>query len=89
MDDGSKTRIDPRSGKEEALDLAMCNREAVSMRPQFYVGDCVGSDHLPLHCDLTFDEPQPKNPILFCNVSQMDCTCFKELINGKVSSLTV
>ena len=85
MNDGSKTRIDPRSGKEEALDLIVCNQKAMSMKPEFYAGDCIGSDHLPLHCNLRFNEPQPKNPILFRNVSQMDCTRFKELIHARVS----
>ena len=40
-------------------------------------------------CELTFGNPQPDNPIFYRNVSQMDCTQFKELINNKVSSLPV
>ena len=87
MNDGSKTRIDPRNGREEVLDLIIGNTASTSMKPEFFVGDDVGSDHLPLHCELTFGNPQPNNPIFYRNVSQMDCTRFKELINDKVSSL--
>ena len=56
LNDGSKTRIDPRSGKEEVLDIMVRSSSTLRMRPEFHVGDCVGSDHLPMHCTLTFDE---------------------------------
>ena len=87
LNDGSKTRIDPRNGNEEVLDLIIGNSAATRMKPEFFVGDDVGSDHLPLHCDLTFGNPKPDNPVFYRNVSQMDNTRFKELINEKVSLL--
>ena len=84
LNDGSKTRIDPRSGKEEVLDIMVCSPGTLSMRPEFHVGDCVGSDHLPMHCTLTFDEHHPKNPTFIRRVSQMDVTCFKENLDNRV-----
>ena len=32
LNDGSKTRIDPRSGKEEALDLILCSPRTLNMQ---------------------------------------------------------
>merc|ERR1712096_137285 len=87
LNDGSKTRIDPRSGKEEVLDLMLCTPNTLSMAPDFFVGDCLGSDHLPMHCTLTFDEHRPKDPIFTRKVSQMDVTCFKDNLNARVGTL--
>ena len=87
LNDGSKTRIDPRTGKEEVLDFVICNGAVLNMRPEFYVGSCVGSDHLPLHCNIVFDTPNPGQPILFRNVSQMDCTRYKEHITSDINQM--
>ena len=35
LNDGSKTRIDPRSGKEEVLDLVICTPNMLNVRPSF------------------------------------------------------
>ena len=77
LNDGSKTRMDPRNGKEEALDIIVCTPDVLGMGPGFFVGDCVGSDHFPMHCYLKFDEHHPKIPIFYRKVSQMDDTRFK------------
>ena len=87
MNDGSKTRIDPRNGKEEVLDLVVCTPRTLNMKPEFYVGDCIGSDHLPMHCTFTFDGRQLNDPIFRRKVSQIDCARFKELIHSRVSTL--
>ena len=54
LNDGSKTRCDPVSGKEEALDIVISNIGIVSMFRNFWVGDDVGSDHYPIHTLLQF-----------------------------------
>ena len=87
LNDGSKTRIDPRSGKEEVLDLMVCTPDSLNMKPEFFIGDCVGSDHLPMHCIFTFGEPHSKNPIYTRKVSQMDSTRFKEILDSNIGLL--
>ena len=87
MNDGSKSRIDPRNGREEVLDLIVCTPDALGMGPDFFVGNCVGSDHLPIHCNLRFDEHHPKIPIYYRKVSQIDDTRFKEIIESKMEHL--
>ena len=58
LNDGSKTRCDPVSGKEEALDIIISNRDAVSIFRNFWVGDDTGSDHYPIHTILQFKNNQ-------------------------------
>ena len=87
LNDGSKTRMDPRTGKEEVLDLVLCHPDVLRMNPHFSVGDCIGSDHLPLHCTLAYGEHHSEDPIFFRNVSQIDNARFKQLVNEKVRTL--
>ena len=87
LNDGSKTRIDPRSGKEEVLDLVACTPGIIDMEPVFYVGDCLGSDHLPMHVSFSFGEPHSKDPIYTRKVSQIDSTCFNKIITNKINTL--
>ena len=81
MNDGSKTRIDPKSGKEEVLDIMVCQADVLKLKPQFSIGNCLGSDYLPLLCTLSWGEHHSKDPIFYRNVSQIDETRFKELVN--------
>ena len=87
LNDGSKTRIDPRSGKEEVLDVVLCQPDLLKLKPRFYVGNCIGSDHLPVHCTLGSGSRLSKSPTFFRNVSQIDRTRFRELVNEQVKSL--
>ena len=48
LNDGSMTRCDPIHGTEQALDIVVCNRKALSYFEYFYVGHDVGSDHFPI-----------------------------------------
>ena len=61
LNDMSKTRCDPISGKEETLDLIICNYDALSIFRGFWVGPSVGSDHYPIHSRQQF-RPQPVSP---------------------------
>ena len=60
LNDGSKTRCDPVTGNEEALDLAISNYGPLTMFRDFWVGDDVGSDHYPLHTLIQFGQ-KPTN----------------------------
>ena len=79
--------MDPISGKEEVLDLVVCSPIVLGWNPEFMVGDCIGSDHLPLHCSIQYDSPHSENPIFYRKVSQIDCTRFKEIIESRVNHL--
>ena len=61
LNDSSKTRCDPLTGKEETLDLFICNFDTLSIYGGFWVGPSVGSDHYPIHSRLQF-RPKPENP---------------------------
>ena len=87
LNDGSKTRYDPRNGKEEVLDIIACSRDVLRYGPEFEVLEEVGSDHYPIITTMVFDRHQPKNPIFSRKVSQIDETRFKEIINEKIMSL--
>ena len=65
----------------------MCTPDLLNMQLGFSVSECVGSDHLPLHCHLTFGQQQPNNPIFTRKVSQIDHTRFKKLIDDRVTLL--
>ena len=60
LNDGSKTRCDPVSGNEEALDLVIANYDALALFQNFWVGDDIGSDHFPIHTLIQF-APKPSN----------------------------
>jgi hypothetical protein len=62
LNDGSNTRYDPRNGKEEVLDLILCNFETLSIFQDFWVGDEIGSDHYPLQAKLQFKEKPSMEP---------------------------
>ena len=63
LNDGSKTRCDPVSGKEEVLDLCLSNYDSLSIFKDFWVGDEIGSDHYPLHVKTQFrDKPLSAPP---------------------------
>ena len=87
LNDGSKTRSDPRSGKEEVLDLVMCSNSLLKYKPEFCVDEDIGSDHYPILTTFVFDHHQPKNPIFYRKVSQIDEARFKGIIDAKIKTL--
>ena len=58
LNNGQKTRVDPISGKEEVLDLAICNGPAIHYFKSFEMGEEIGSDHYPMHVTLQFGTPK-------------------------------
>ena len=74
LNDGSKTRCDPVSGKEEALDIAIANFGALSMFRNFWIGDDVGSDHYPVHVLFQFNTKPHETNI---QEQRMECTNWK------------
>ena len=48
LNNGDKTRYDPVSGKEQVLDLILCNSEMVNDFLKWTVDEDIGSDHYPI-----------------------------------------
>ena len=87
LNDGSKTRYDPASGKEEVLDVVVCTPGSLDLFREFYVGeDDVGSDHYPLHADFVFGHPS-NSPIFYRAHSQTDWTRFEQSVAAKLDQL--
>lgn len=90
LNDGTPTRTNPINGSEEVLDVAICNRTALSIFSDFHVGDDLGSDHNALHITLGFSQvknPPPKsyrNPNR-CNWSEY-CQFFQSYTLGPIES---
>ena len=83
LNDGSQTRCDPYSGKEEALDLIISNFAAMSFYKEFWVGEEIGSDHYPLHSVFQFgvkksDFQQPQKR----HIEKTDWKAFKDYISA-------
>ena len=62
LNDESKTRCDPYSGKEESLDLFVGNAQSAQLLKEFRVGFDVGSDHFPVHALLQFGSGVHNSP---------------------------
>ena len=86
LNDGAKTRTDPRTGIEEVLDIAVCTQNILDLMPEFFVGECVGSDHFPLHISLATGSHDNDNPVYTRKVSQLNVARFKEIIDQRISS---
>ena len=80
FNDLSKTRCDPSTGKEEALDLIIGNCESSTIFHEFWVGFDVGSDHYPLHLTLQFDSPR-KREFTVRKEQKLNVPKFKNMLN--------
>ena len=87
LNDGSKTRCDPITGREEVLDIIMCSPNMTNYNPSFFVGDDVGSDHYPIHIGLSFGYHRSKNPIYYRNPAQTEWPLFRDLVNQEICNL--
>ena len=81
FNNGSKTRCDPSSGKEESLDIVIGNIEAATIFSQFWVGPDVGSDHFPVHSILQFGTQQPSQPTKIRRIGNLNKTKFKKKLD--------
>ena len=88
LNDDSKTRCDPVSGKEESLDVIIGNCDAASLFANFWVGPDVGSDHYPVHASLQFKAETPEIPIKIRKIQKLNHTKWKSCFNS-FSSLPV
>ena len=84
--DGSNTRCDPFSGKEEVLDLIIHNFDACSLLSKFWVGECIGSDHYPLHASYQFRQESPFIPSKKRRIEKTDWKLFETSLNAFASS---
>ena len=57
LNNGEKTRCDPRNGQEQVLDIAVSNLETMKYFHSFEIGADVGSDHYPLKITLSLSTP--------------------------------
>ena len=66
--------------------MIVCTSDVLGMGPDFHVGNCVGSDHLPIHCNMRFDEHHPNKGN---KIQGYYCAARKEPIglSGKHSSM--
>ena len=87
LNDGSKTRCHPVTGKEETLDLIMSSPQMFKMGLNFSVGEDIGSDHYPLHLNIVFDRHRPEAATYYRNESQTDWPLFKEMVANGVHEL--
>ena len=86
--DGSPTRCDPFSGKDEVLDLVMHNFGAANLFQNFAVGECIGSDHYPIHAVYQF---KPKGPLVAAKerrIEKNDWSVFTSELESFVSRFT-
>ena len=84
--DGSKTRCDPWSGREEVLDLIIHNFDACSLFQKFWVGDCIGSDHYPIHASYHFKPESAFIPSRVRRVENTNWETFEASLNQFASS---
>lgn len=86
LNDSSKTRCDPFSGKEEALDLILCNHENLSLFRGFWVGPPIGSDHFPIHSRQQFrSDPNPTSREKERRIESTDWKKFEQILNSSTS----
>ena len=83
LNNQSKTRCDPCSGKEESLDLVIGNLEAATIFTEFWVGPDVGSDHLPVHSVLQFGIEQPREPVKIRRFGNLNRTKLKKILDSE------
>ena len=76
--DGSTTRCDPCTGKEDVLDLILSNFDAMSMYKSFWVGDEIGSDHFPIHSLLQFGAKTDVHMPQIRRIAKTDWKSFEE-----------
>ena len=72
LNDESKTRVDPVTGKEESLDVIISNPSSAQLLKEFWVGYDIGSDHYPVHVTLQFRNPPSFQPFKIRKVEKLN-----------------
>ena len=82
---GQHTRLDPSSGSTSLLDLAIATDTVANQLQDLHIGECIGSDHLPVHFLLQgpFTPPPPTKTR---NLKKADWDIFKQDITNKLHS---
>jgi phosphopantetheinyl transferase (holo-ACP synthase) len=79
-------RCDPFSGKEEVLDLIIHNFDACSLFSKFWVGECIGSDHYPIHALYQFRRESLFIPSKERRIEKTDWEMFEASLSAYASS---
>jgi hypothetical protein len=78
LNNGDKTRCNPFTGKEETLDLAVCNTEALNYFSEFHTEGDVGSDHIPIILTLSLNSAKTTQD--YRKIEDTDWGIFKSLL---------
>ena len=84
---GSPTHLNAATGTSSLLDLAIATPALAGKLQQLWVGEDIGSDHLPLH--ITFQgplNPTPPPVQMGRNLRRANWTVFKEEVTRKIVS---
>ena len=87
--DGSPTRCDPFSGKEEVLDLIIHSFDAFAFFQAFKVGDDVGSDHFPIHATYQFKAKAATTKVKERRIENTNWEQFKSELTSSTSNFSV
>ena len=87
LNNSQKTRYSPQSGKEETLDIAICNTEALRYFQNFHVDEGIGSDHYPILLSLALNTSDTNDT--YRNIKVTDWNHYQErLINIQTPQLS-
>ena len=81
LNNGEKTRYDPANGKEQSLDIIVCNGKSTGRFTNFEVGHDVGSDHFPLKAEFYIGRCHV-DAEQYRNIKNTDWTKFREELHG-------
>ncbi|MEO1211824.1 MAG: endonuclease/exonuclease/phosphatase family protein, partial [Cyanobacteria bacterium J06638_20] len=84
---GAPTRLHHSTGSQSLLDLIITTNNLTSFISHIFVGDDVGSDHLPVHLHLADASRIHQEVRLTRNLKKANWDHFKELTKEKVDSL--
>ena len=76
LNDGNKTRYDPRTGREQALDLMVSNSDMFVHFVSWEVDEDIGSDHFPIRASFSCNNT-PLQPQLYRNIKDTDWEKFR------------
>ena len=80
LNDGSKTRYDPVSGKEQVLDLCLVNSLMAKDFSEWQVDSDIGSDHYPLRASFSIGAPSESKT--YRNIKDTDWKLFQESLDA-------
>ena len=86
LNDGSKTRYDPHSGQEQALDLIISNGNFINDFVSWSVDEDIGSDHFPIRATFSYMHGN-RCEETYRNMKKTDWAEFQSLLSNIQPSL--